>query len=191
MRIGERRALRGIAVRAAKGEKEVVVVLAGRGDVTAHAPRTAEPGFLGDTLRGEVRLPNPQLDPVGIEFVEAPARNERDRSGRDAGVAPRGGDAVAQLDRLVLAHAQKDDADHLVRAGVGNDQRRTRVVFSLPAALEPVNVSLGVGAATWRRDRRPDRLANILVVAEAHERVDIARLGKPDDDRLVVQRRAG
>ena len=49
-------------MRSAEGEEEVVVVLAGRGDVTAHDPCTAEARLLSDTLRCEVRLTDTQLD---------------------------------------------------------------------------------------------------------------------------------
>src|SRR5262249_9333320 len=148
-------------VESAEGEQDVVVGFPGWGEVAAHDSLADEAGLRRHTLRGAVRLADAELDPPGCEFVEAPAGNERDGGGGDAAVAVRGRNAVAELDRGLLAQPKEDDPDHLVRFGVGDDQRRPGPVLRLPPAAELVDALDRLGAAARCRDRHPDRLLDI------------------------------
>jgi hypothetical protein len=55
-------------------------------------------------------------------LLETPARDERQRGGRDAAIAVARRDAVAELNRVMLARAQEEHADHRVRSSFGDDQ---------------------------------------------------------------------
>lgn len=104
--------------------------------MAANAAFAAEAGFGGGSLRGDVVLPDSQLDPARRELVEAPAAHERECCGGDATVAMLGSDAVAELDRIVLTTAQEDDADHFVTLPFGDHQRRAETTVAPPGTLE-------------------------------------------------------
>jgi hypothetical protein len=97
----------------------------------------------------------------------------------------RGSDIVGQLDRALLALVQEDDPDHRVRLLVGDDQRRPEAAFGGPASLELLESPDGLVAATRCRDRHPDRLGDVRVVAVPNERVNIMVPREAHDDRAA------
>jgi hypothetical protein len=91
----------------------------------------------------------------------------------------------------VFVHAQEEDADHLLVVRVGNDQGWPESAFALPAMPELVQ-SLGcLPEAARRRDRNPDRLLDVGIVAVADERLDVAFVWQPDDEPLAAERLLG
>jgi hypothetical protein len=112
-------------------------------------------------------------------------------AGGDAAISLRRGDAVAELDRVVLAEADEDDSSHLVRLSVRHDQRRPETILVLPTARECVETVDRLLMAAGCRDRDPDRLGDIGVIAIANERLDVPVVRTADDHLPVAERLSG
>ena len=134
-------------------------------------------GLLRDALRRQVVGMCRQQQPPDAPFVHGPARQQPERTRRNAAIARARGDPVPG--RALFSEPHVDRSEERVRLRIG-DRKRDPVARARPLA-RLVHVSAGVVLGVWRRDVR-DEARGLVVATGLHDPGHVAGFERTEDE---------